>query len=178
MKKLIGNIIAKITAYVGLQLENTGQSDNQTITLQIIPFFPADFHKFWLDLSENPNFVERFFHKFGNIVIIQNNIKITHENNFHTIGSTHINTVEAFSNKENNIIDKESEPIIIYGLNLSSASAAQAQRITGNNGNTHGARIVSTQAKNDTINNVIRIVYKIKDRYTINTYLKLFLIFK
>ena len=66
-----------------------------------------------LDLSENHNFVEIFFHKFGKIVITQNKINIIQENNFQIIGSTHINIVDAFSNNENIIIDTQSEIIII-----------------------------------------------------------------
>ena len=115
----------------------------------------ADSHNFLLDLSENHNLVERFFHKLGNIVIIQNNIKIIQENNFHTIGSTQINTVEAFNNKENKIIDIDRDAIIIYGLYLSLESAAQAHKITGKSGKTHGARIVNIQARNETINKLI-----------------------
>jgi len=160
--KLIGSIIANITAYVGLQLENTGQSDIHTIILHKTPFLLADFHRFWFDLSENHNLVERFFHTFGNKVIIQNNINITHENNFQTIGSTQIKTVDALSSRENKIIENHNEAIIMYGLYLSSESVAHAHRITGNNGRTHGARIVNTQAKNDTINNVIIYILFIK----------------
>jgi len=108
-----------------------------------------------LDLSENHNFVDRVFHKLGKIVIIQNNIKITHENNFQTIGSTHIKIVVAFSNNENSIIDILSDSIIIYGLLLFDESVAHAHNITGKSGNTHGANIVSTPAKNDIISSVI-----------------------
>ena len=155
MAKLVGNITANIIAYVGLQLLNTGQSDIQINTLHNTHFFLADCHSFVLDFSDNHILVEKSFHKLGNIVINQNNIKIIQENNFHTIGSTHMNNVEALSRRENIIIDIQRDNIIIYGLNLSLVSDAEAHKIIGKSGNTHGARIVNTQARNDIINNVI-----------------------
>jgi len=176
IKKLTGSITAKITAYVGLQLENTGQSDIQINILHSIHFFPADFHKFLLELSENHIFVEKFFHKFGKIVIIQNNINITPENNFQTIGSTHIKIVEAFSKSENIIIDTTKDNIIMYGLDLLLESSTDAHNITGKSGNTHGASIVRIHAKNEIINNVIFLVLKNKSAHIICIYLKVFLI--
>ena len=103
---------------------------------------------------------------------IQNQTKIPPENNFQTIGSTHIKTVEAFNKSENNIIENHKEAIIIYGLDLFSASLTLAHKITGKSGKTHGARIVKTQARNDTINNVIIFCLKIKDNYIMYSYLK------
>ena len=112
------------------------------------------------DFHENHNFVETFFHKFGNIVIIQKNMIIIPEISFQTIGSTHIKIVEAFKSKENITTENISDAIIIYGLYLSSESELLAQSITGSNGKTHGVRIVKTQAKNDTISKVINFLLK------------------
>lgn len=172
VSKLIGRIIAKITAYVGLQLENTGQSDNQTNIDHINHFFVADLPKFWLDLSDNHSFVEKFFQTLGKRVTSQNITKIAQENIFQTIGSTQINTVEAFNSNENTIIETQREAIIIYGLYLSLASVADAHIITGSKGNTHGARIVKTQAKKETINKVIICKLYNKVIYNISIYLK------
>jgi hypothetical protein len=61
----------------------------------------ADLFRLSLYLAENHSFVDIFFHKFGNIVIIQNSTNITQEKIFQTIGSTHIKIVDAFNNKEN-----------------------------------------------------------------------------
>jgi hypothetical protein len=98
---------------VGLQLLNTGHREIQTNIAQRGHFFCAESHNFLLDLSANHIFVEKFFHKFGNIVIIQKAIKITQENNFQTIGSTQIKTVEAFNKSEKSTIDIINEDIII-----------------------------------------------------------------
>jgi len=46
-------------------------------------------------------------------VIIQNNIKITQENNFQTIGLTHIKIVENFNKSENITIENIKDKIII-----------------------------------------------------------------
>ena len=121
-----------------------------------------DLVKAWLDLFHKPIFVEKLSHKCGNMVIIQNPIKITQEKSFQTIGFTQINIVEAFKSSEKIIIDTHKEAIIIYGLYLSLTSVAEAHKITGKSGKTQGAKIVSTQAKNDTISKVIMIFYKIK----------------
>jgi hypothetical protein len=43
VKKLAGRIIPRIIPYVGLQLENTGQSENPIRMLPHIPFLDADF---------------------------------------------------------------------------------------------------------------------------------------
>jgi hypothetical protein len=96
-----------------------------------------------------------FFHKLGNIVITQNSIKMIQEKSFQTIGSTHIKMVDAFNSRENTTIDNISESIIIYGLYLSSDCSLLAHKITGNKGRTQGAKIVSAQAKKDTISKFI-----------------------
>jgi hypothetical protein len=125
-----------------------------------------------LDLSESHIFVEKFFHKFGKIVIIQNSIKITQENNFQTIGSSHIKIVDTFNKSENITIEIAKENIIIYGLDLFFEFSTDAHNIIGKSGNTHGASIVSTHAKNDIINNVILFNLIIKGSYIIYNYLK------
>jgi hypothetical protein len=63
--------------------------------------------------------------------------------------------VVVFNNNEKTITDTASAAIIIYGRDLSSASAEDAHSITGNNGSTQGANIVNTPAKNDNINKSI-----------------------
>jgi len=151
--KLAGSITAKIIAYVGLQLEKTGPKETQTITLQKCHFFWALFQRSLLELLERPNFVDRFFHKSGNNVIIQNPIIRTHENNFQTIGSIAIKSVVAFKASEKIIIDIASARIIIYGRILSFESSILAHNITGKRGNTQGDSIVKTPAKNETISN-------------------------
>ena len=88
-------------------------------------------------------------------MITQKSISIIQENNFHTIGSNHINTVDAFNKREKATIETIKDSIIIYGLYLSSDSVVEAHKITGNKGKTQGARIVNTQAKNDTTSKVI-----------------------
>jgi len=153
--KLAGRITARITAYVGLQLAKTGPSDIQSIIVQNNHFFWAFFQRASLDFHANHTFVEKFFQRFGNNVIIQKPINIPQLNDFQTIGSTHIRTVDAFSIREKNIIDILKAAIIIYGLYLSLESSTEAPSITGRSGNTHGAKIVSTPERNDTINNHI-----------------------
>lgn len=154
-KKLIGSITANITAYVGLQLENTGQSENHTNTLHNTHFLFDDFCNHIFDLSDNQSLVVIFFHRFGKIVIIQNIIKIIQLKSFHTIGSTHINKVDAFNNNENIIIEILSDIIIIYGLDLLSNSCILLQRIIGKSGKTHGASIVKIPAKKEIISKSI-----------------------
>ncbi len=149
--KLAGRITASITAYVGLQLANTGPSDIPSIIVQNNHFFWAFFHKVSFDLPANQILVEKFFHKSGKIVIIQNAISIPPLNVFHTIGSTQIKAVDAFNIREKNIMETLRAAIIIYGLNLSFESSTEAPSITGKSGNTQGAKIVRTQDKNDTI---------------------------
>lgn len=80
---------------------------------------------------------------------------IPQENNFHTIGSTPRNTVEAFNIIEKIIIEIAREKMIMYGLNLSVSDSTDAHKITGRSGSTQGARIVKTHAKNETTNNHI-----------------------
>ncbi len=96
------------------------------------------------------------------MVIIQKIINITQEKIFHTIGSNHIKSVVALSNIENITIENIRDSIIIYGLYLSSGLVVLAQSITGKSGKTQGARIVKTQARNDTIKIVINQNKKIR----------------
>ena len=110
-----------------------------------------------LDLSENQSFVVIDFHKFGNKVITQNNNIITHDAFVRVDVSIHESAVVAWTIIVKIMIDTDSEAIIIYGLYLSSLDQALAHKIIGRRGRTHGARIVSTQAKNEIIKRVMRV---------------------
>jgi hypothetical protein len=68
-----------------------------------------------------------------------------------------IKIVEALSKSVKIIIETRSEAMIIYGLFLSS-DRALLPSISGKTGNTQGAKIVNTHAKNDKINSSIFIV--------------------
>lgn len=148
-------IIDRIIQYVGLQLVKTGQSEAQSKILQVI-------HSFWfalcsslLDLSENHILVVTFFHKFGNIVIIQNSNIMIHEACLRMSVHIHERTVVACTIIVKIIIERDSEPIIIYGLYLFVDDHADAHSIIGSKGKTQGASIVSIPAKKDIINKAI-----------------------
>jgi hypothetical protein len=80
VKKLAGRIIPRIIPYVGLQLENTGQSDIPTSILHFTHVLFADFARPALAFHEN--LPETFFHTFGNNVIIPKKNIITPEATF------------------------------------------------------------------------------------------------
>jgi len=63
--------------------------------------------------------------------------------------------VVAFSASEKIIIEIDNDAIIMYGLYLSVWFSTLAQRITGSNGNTQGANMVNTPARNDNTSSVI-----------------------
>jgi len=108
------------------------------------------------DFLSNHSFEETFFHKSGKIVIIHNQKISTPENIAQKLVGTHIKNVVAFNNIEKTIIDIASDAIIIYGHFLLFSSTLQA-KIIGSNGNTQGAKIVRTHAKNEIINKSICI---------------------
>jgi hypothetical protein len=89
--------------------------------------------------------------------MIQKKIMITQEAFVSVFVSIHESTVVAWTNIVNMIIETDKEAIIIYGLDLSSPAPALAPNITGKSGSTHGARIVSIQAKNEISKSVIII---------------------
>lgn len=134
---------------MGLQLEKTGHRENQTKIVQKIHDFSDDSQRIWFDFLSNQILLDIFFHRFGNIVIIQKN-KIIVQDIFVRIDlSNHIKNVVAFNNNENTIIEKESAKIIIYGLDLSSCN--EEPSIIGKSGKTHGASTVNIPAKNEII---------------------------
>ena len=151
VKKLTGKTCANINPYVGLQLEKTGQSETQTNILHQIHFFCDDFAS--AVFAEFENFPDIFFQIFGNKVIIQKNTIIIPDAIFKYFSGVQINNVVAFNNNVKTSTEKASERIIIYGLDLLSASPAEAHNITGKSGKTQGAKIVRTPAKNDKIIN-------------------------
>lgn len=109
-----------------------------------------------LDFWSNHILEDIFFHKFGNIVMIQK-IKIINQDILVKIDlSNHIKRVVAFNNSENIIIETESDAIIIYGLALLSCN--DEPRIIGKSGKTQGARTVNIPAKNE-INNIVILGY-------------------
>jgi len=77
---------------------------------------------------------------------------------------------------ENTIIERAREAIITNGHFLSSGFSILPERIIGRSGSTHGARIVSTQAKKEMSKSVIGIkLSNKKDSDIIIIYLNLFL---
>ncbi len=58
-------------------------------------------------------------------------------------------SVDALSRIVNSTIERARDPVTIYGYHFH-FSPTDPARITGRTGRTHGARIVSTQAMNDT----------------------------
>ena len=58
-------------------------------------------------------------------------------------------SVDALSRIVNSTIERAREPVTIYGYHFH-FSPTDPARMTGRTGRTHGARIVRTQAMNDT----------------------------
>ncbi|MDF1682825.1 MAG: hypothetical protein P1U46_03815 [Patescibacteria group bacterium] len=100
-------------AYVGLQLLKTGQREKPISTLHKNHFFCEDFHKLSFDFQANQIFVEKFFHKSGNIVISQKKTMIIQEKKVSIDLSKPIKRVVAFNKRENIIIEIDNETIII-----------------------------------------------------------------
>lgn len=150
-----GSIIARMRAYVGLQLLKTGPSANHINAYLAFHFFVLLLFKSWFDLLEKPSLVDRFFQRFGKIVIIQSAIIIPHEKAFQKLGGTPIRTVLTLSMSENNIIEILSDPMIISGIFLLFPSSALAHITIGSSGSTHGARTVKTHERNAIIKSVI-----------------------
>ena len=150
-----GRIIARISAYVGLQLLNTGPSASPIRTYFILPFFAVLLLRSLFELSENQSLVESVFQRFGNRVIIPSPMIRPPEKLFQNDGGTSIKIVEAFKRRENISIDILKDAIIIYGVYLFLSSSTLAHRMIGKIGSTHGARTVKTPDKNAIIISVI-----------------------
>lgn len=160
-KNQAGNIIANIKAYVGLQLVNTGHSENHISILFLYPVDLVELYNALLDLVSNQSFRDIFFHKSGNNVIIQSQIINHPENIDQKLCGTVIKRVVAFNNIEKSIIEIANEAIIIYGHFLLLSSTLQA-KIIGKRGKTHGASIVKTPAIKETKSKIIFILLIIK----------------
>ncbi|MDP3380309.1 MAG: hypothetical protein Q8S84_01900 [bacterium] len=153
-KNQAGKIIANIKAYVGLQLVNTGHSENHISILFLYHFDCVDLENTSLVLFSIPSLYVIFFHKSGNNVIIQSQIINHHENIDQKLCGNVIKKVVAFNNIEKSIIEIANEAIIIYGHFLLLSSILHAS-IIGKSGKTHGASIVKTPAIKDIINSII-----------------------
>jgi hypothetical protein len=118
----------------------------------------VEFENNSFDFVSNLNFADIFFHRFGNIVIIQSKINITQDKLLQKLWGTFIKTVVALSKIENTNIENQSEAIIIYGHFLSSGFSIDPESIIGKSGKTHGAKIVKTHEKKEIISkNIICI---------------------
>ncbi|MDP5039184.1 MAG: hypothetical protein NWP80_01950 [Candidatus Gracilibacteria bacterium] len=162
-KKLAGRIIASIRAYVGLQLVKTGPRESHIKIFFLFPEVFIEAEKAGGDFVSNQSFAEKFFHTLGNIVIIPSQTISPPENIAQKLCGTQIKKVVAFRNRENTIIERASDAIITNGHFLSSGFSILPERIIGRSGSTHGARIVSTQAKNETNNKSIFFVLNSKE---------------
>ena len=109
------------------------------------------------DLLENPSLVDRFFQRFGKIVMIPSAMISPPEKLFQKVGETQIKIVVAFSKSEKSIIEILSDPMMIRGIFLLFPSSALAPITIGRRGSTHGASTVSTPDKKAITSSVIII---------------------
>lgn len=109
----IGNITARMRAYVGLQLLNTGPKANPISIYFRFPFFSVLLFKSLLEPSEKPSLVERVFQRFGKRVIIPSPMISPPEKLFQKLEGTQIKRVEALRSKEKTSIEILREAMIM-----------------------------------------------------------------
>lgn len=145
--KLTGSTEAKITKYVGEQVENTGPSAAPTITSPQAFFFlcplPSSLFERIVSLAKPGTFSQ----VCGKNKVSPKSKRIPPERNVQNVCGMEIKAVEAFSRNVKRIIDAPSEATTIYGVALLRPDADEPIT-TGNSGRMHGANTVRTPAIN------------------------------
>ena len=112
-KKLAGNTEAKITKYVGEQVENIGPSDAPTITSPQSVFLRCPFPRTLFEPIDSFEIYGICSHKPGNTNVRPNATMIEPERYVQKYCGTVMNTVETFRIKVNAIIESANEPTTI-----------------------------------------------------------------
>ena len=146
---------------MGEQLEKTGPRATPISTEPKIESFLLTFPSQLWELCSNPIFSERIVQTFGKSKNIPKRRTIPPEKRFQKLWGTSIKRVVAFKIRVKKTILNPNEAVTINGLR-GFFEPAVLPIMTGNSGNTQGAKTVSKPAIKELIISAMFIVFNIK----------------